>query len=110
MRDAALWLMRHRMPGYSLHGSEDEAAESGARMEDNEGGHVLGVQFPDGRTIARADWAPFLAARQRLAAETRKRIAEDVADPPPARRILDPFGGQQLTVLDEEPGWLGRPA
>lgn len=110
MSEVAFWYMRHHAPGYDIADSEADAAEQAAFMADDERGVILGVQFPDGRTIAAADWEPYQAARRRLYAEMRKRVAERTAHPRPTRRVLDPFRGQQITVEADEPDWLGRPA
>ena len=76
-------------------------------MADDGGGSPAGIQFPDGRLIAREDWVAFAEAqerRERADAEALKAAAEK---PRPKRRITAPFGGGQIEIDAREPSWLG---
>jgi hypothetical protein len=105
----ALWYMRYHSPGYWLCEDEEEAASMALGMEDAGNGVALGVQFPDGRTIARGDWPAYAEAQRRQDEAERRAWAEQEAAPPrPMREIKDPFGGRALKVESDEPSWLGQ--
>jgi len=111
MSDVALWYLNHGSTYYDLYDDEGEAALVGAVMEDEGNAVVLGAQFPDGRAIAKADWAPLHAAKRRLIENAFKAERKRAAAPPKSvRRILDPFRGQPVAADEDKPGWLGRAA
>lgn len=102
----ALWYWRYHSIDYALWDDEEEAAGIAAAMEDDCGGVPAGIQFPDGRTIAAADWPALAEAR------TRREQAweEQVANPPerpPMRKITAPFGGGKTEIDARDPEWLG---
>lgn len=104
---AALWYVRYHQPDYMLCDDEEDAAGIGAAMMDDGGASVLGVQFPDGRTIALENWAAYAEAeRRRDEAFARARATNEK---PPMRKIQDPFTKRDLEVEVSEPGWLGLP-
>ena len=102
--EVALWYMRYMSPGYMICDDEEDAAGIGAAMTDDGGASVLGVQFQDGRTIAREEWPAYAEAEKRRRQEEESRAQRK---PPPMRGIRDPFGGRALEVEVGEPGWLG---
>lgn len=111
MSDVALWYLRYGQPDYDLCDTEEEAARYGAYMAEDGGGSVLGAQFPDGRVIARDDWAAYALAVRQQEEEWRQQAAERRAAPPPVMRdARDPFEGKPLQIEVSEPAWLGAPA
>lgn len=107
----ALWYMRHLSMCYDLFDDEDRAAGVGNAMEDDGGAWVAGVQFPDGRLIARDDWEALAAASRRAdEAYEARREAEKSRPEPPMREIRAPFDGGLIRVGEDEPQWLGEPA
>ena len=111
MSEVALWYWRYHSINYSLWDDEEEAAGIAAAMTDDGGGSVAGIQFPDGRLIAREDWAAFAEAEDRRErAEAERREAAKKEKPRPKRKITAPFGGGQMEIDVSEPEWLGRQA
>lgn len=105
----ALWYLRYGNADYDLHDSEREAADSAVYMEDDCQGIALGIQFPDGRTIARDSWPEFAAAGgRRNEAYEQSRARQAAAEPRPVRKASDPFSGQPVEIEADEPAWLGR--
>ena len=106
----ALWWVHYNSPDYELYETEQEAADYGTYLEDDGQGAVLGVQFADGRTIARRDWAAYREAKQRHRDEFARRAAERESAPPvPVRDAKDPFEGLPVKIEEGEPSWLGAP-
>ena len=104
----ALWWMRYNSPDYELYETEREAADFGSYLEDEGDGVVLGVQFADGRTIARAGWREYREARARRRDEdARRRAQEATRAPVPMREARDPFTGTAVKIEVSEPSWLG---
>jgi hypothetical protein len=109
MSSVALWYMRYHSPGYELFDDEAEAARAAVYMGADGHAAPAGVQFADGRVIACEDWPAYReAARDMQEAERRQYEHQVAAQPVPERKIRTPFGGRELNVAADEPGWLGR--
>jgi len=105
----ALWYWRHHTPDFDLFGSEDEAARAGFHMEQDGHATVTGVQFPDGRTIARGEWAAWTAAAEQI--ERAEREEDERRKSQPVRKVRAPFSGGCVIEIDAgEPPWIGEPA
>lgn len=106
----ALWYMRYFQVYYDLCESEEEAATNAVAMQDAGSGSVLGVQFPDGRTVKREDWTAFDDA-QTSWDQHWDEVTERTRNAPkvPTRAIRDPFEGKDLTTPIDAPAWLGAP-
>jgi hypothetical protein len=104
--------MVHHHPVFALCDTEAEAASLAVSLEDGEECVIMGVQYDDGRVIAREAWPVFLAEIDRREAERKARAAAYV---PPAgprhvpRVIRDPFEHFTLEVHRDTPAWLGVP-
>jgi hypothetical protein len=108
MTDVALWYLRFHQPDYELYESEAKAADFAAWQDYQGECTILGVQFPDGRTLARKDWPEFGRAVQRQREKRQAETALDKMEPPPAmREARDPFEDRPLQIEVSEPSWLG---
>lgn len=110
-KTVALWYVRHYETRYDLWETEAKAADYGVFLQnEDDGPHILGVQFADGRTIERDAWPEWRAAEERERARWEQNRAEWKSRPPaPVRRTLDPFGGTEPIEIElSEPSWLGR--
>ena len=107
----ALWYWRYHQIYYDIWDSEEEAAGIAAAMSDDGTGSPAGIQFPDGRIIARDEWSAFAEAEERRdRAGAEARAAAKQAKPRPKRRITAPFtDGRQIEIDVGEPTWLGVP-
>lgn len=104
----ALWYVRHHSSGYALCDSEQDAARLGVAIADSGSAWITGIQFSDGRTIARENWEAYTEARQWMDEAWNRRYTADQAKPPkPVREIRDPFRGKTFTIDASEPSWLG---
>lgn len=103
----AVWYMRYFNAYYELCDTEEEAARYAVFLRDDGGGSVMGVQFADGRTIPRSEWALMDEVEEQMHAEEAAQAAQQ---PParPVRTVRDPFQGEPVAVEVDEPAWLGR--
>lgn len=108
----ALWYWRYHTPDFDLFDSEDEAAAVGFYMQEDGQASVAGVQFRDGRTIARDQWPAWAAAEERiLRAEREARERAKSGPPRPLRKIRAPFSDGRVIEIDaDEPPWIDEPA
>jgi len=106
----ALWYWRHHAISFEIYDSERDAAGAAVYMEDYEQGSPIGIQFPDGRTVHLDDWPAYHEEEERRRAQEKADSAKRAATPRPTRKVLDPFEGRAVTVDDDEPVWLGKPA
>ena len=106
MNKVALWYRRYGHMSYDICGSEEEAADRAVGMLEAETGAAEGIQFPDGRLVGVDDWPAYEEAeiRRMQASSAAVRAAKPV---PPGRKITAPFGGGEVEVDAEAPGWLG---
>ena len=102
--EVALWYWRYHSIDYSMEDSEEKATGIAAAMTDGGGASVAGIQFPDGRLIARDEWPAYAAAVQRREDAWAQRAEEK---PRPQRKITAPFGGGTMEIDADEPAWLG---
>lgn len=107
----ALWTWRHGVTSPKLCTSEREAAEGAVSEEDGDWGSVAGVQFPDGRFVAREEWAELAAERQRRYEIERRWREERAKQPKPATREVRAPGAkaQVVTIPADYPAWVGVP-
>ena len=107
--ECALWYVRYHSPDYELCESEEAAARLGAGMMENGDCSVLGVQFPDGRTIDVDNWPAWDEAQRWMDAGYARMEEERARQPKPVmRKVCDPFNGWALEVKATEPEWVGR--
>jgi hypothetical protein len=93
---------------YDLEDSETDAADYAVALENSDTpADILGIQFPDGRTVAANQWAALVEARERATQRWRERMANPPA-PTPTRTVHDPFRGEQVEVETGEPDWIGQ--
>jgi hypothetical protein len=101
----AVWRLHYGRADYDLCDDEDDAVTVAVALTYDD--RILGVQYPDGRTVPAGQWDNY---RQALAAYSARRDqarAEYVR--PPMRRARDPFIGQHVDIEVSEPDWIGRP-
>lgn len=108
----ALWFWRYYTPDFDLFDSEEEAAVAGVYMEDSGNASVAGIQFPDGRTIARNEWPAWSTATDQMLQAEREANAKRATEPPrPTRKVRAPFSDGRVIEIDaSEPPWVGKPA
>ena len=107
-KTVALWYDRYGQRCYSLYRTEDEAVRGAIGLEDWEEGWPVGIQFSDGRTLAREGWPAYWEARGRENQRAQDAVRQLLRqEPRPTRKILDPFDDQTVVVDADEPAWLG---
>jgi hypothetical protein len=84
--------------------SERAAAEFAYSME--EGGHasVDGVQRSDGKVENYFGWL----AIQEMQQEDKEAFDSRPKEPPPMRKVRNPFGGREVRILADMPTWVGE--
>lgn len=108
----ALWYDRHMATYYIRCDTEQQAASMAYEMEDSGDASIAGVQFPDGRTIARDDWTAYQQYVDRKVAEdaAAREVRRSTPQPEPIRRVKCPFGDGIVSVWDaDDAEWVGAP-
>lgn len=105
----AVWYWRYFNMYYELFQSEREAARFAVDLENDGEGDVSGVQFSDGRAVARNEWELFLQIDKEEDIRIMREIQQRLKAPsPPKRAIRDPFNNREIKIKITEPEWLGR--
>lgn len=103
----AVWAVRYHTPFVEVRDSEREAADYAVAVADSGHAAVVGVQFPDGRTVPVERWEAYAEAEDRLLEHEKRQAAEAVPNPPPRRRVQAPFGLGDAELDPDAPDWLG---
>lgn len=108
MGQLALWYYRYGGTYYELCESEEEAAGFAYGMSDAGSGSVIGVQFPDGRIIAREDWTFYKGYEEKMWASKEELYSSYVS--PPMREVRNPFHTVYTVSIEaDSPSWIGIP-
>lgn len=104
----AVWYLHHGSPDYWDEPTEQEAADTAARIDLYTDDTVLGAQFADGRLVTPGNWPAY----QQATLKTRQRRDEQEQVRPetrPTRRALAPFVNTTVIIDADEPAWIGLP-
>lgn len=99
----AVWYQRYGGTYYELCTDEEQAASYAFWTEERGDGSVHGIQFADGRIIARDCWK----ALADMEAEIERVAPRDPLTPTPVRDAIDPFTKERAVVFADDPDWLG---